>query len=148
MHIRSIVALPACLLLVSVLGLRAQDSPDVSTIRGLETKWAEAYKARRFDVLSSLIADDYVITYEDGSVYGKVGLISETAQPNKHVDISEFSDLRIRVFGDTAVVTGNYHERGESGMKHYDYNDRFTDVWIRSQGKWQLIASHYSVPVR
>jgi ketosteroid isomerase-like protein len=148
MRVRPSITLFACLLFLTLLGAKAQDSPDAATIRGLEDKWADAYRARRFDVLSSLIADDYVITFEDGSVYSKVGLISESAQPNKHVDLSEFADLKIRLHGDIAVVTGSYHERGETGAKHYDYTDRFTDVWMRSQGKWQLIASHYSVPAR
>lgn len=146
MHARSLIALSVSLLSICLLQLRAQDSPDAVAIRGLEAKWAEAYKERRFDVLSSLLADDFVITCEDGSVYSKVGLISQTAQPNMHVEISEFSDLKIKVHGDMAVVTGNYHERGESGTKHYEYNDRFTDVWTKSQSRWQLMASHYSVP--
>ena len=148
MRVRSSITLFACLFLSTPLRVKAQLSPDATAIRGLEEKWADAYRARRFDVLSSLIANDYVITFEDGSVYSKVGLISENAQPNKHVDLAEFADLKIRLHGDTAVVTGSYHERGEIGAKHYDFNDRFTDVWMRSQGKWQLIASHYSVPVR
>lgn len=73
----------------TLLRVKAQVSPDATAIRGLEEKWADAYRARRVDVLSSLIADDYVITFEDGSVYSKVGLISENAQPNKHVDLAE-----------------------------------------------------------
>jgi len=86
-------------------------------------------------------------TFEDGSVHNKLGLISESAQPKKHVCVSEFADLKIRLHGYMAVVTGNYHESG-AGAKHYEYNDRFTDVWMRGGAKWQLIASHYSVPVR
>jgi len=62
------------------------------------------------------------------------------------VEIAEMSDLKIRVHGDTAVVTGAYHERGESGGKRYDLHDRLTDVWMKIGGKWLLIASHYSVP--
>lgn len=115
-------------------------------MRAAEMKWAESYKKRQVDVLSSLLADDYVITMEDGSVYSKVGFISHTAQPTEHVEISEFSDLKIRVHGDAAVVTGTYHERGETDGKSYDYRDRLTDVWMKIDGKWKLIASHYSVP--
>jgi len=48
--------------------------------------------------------------------------------------------------GNAAVVTGAYHEKGVSGGKPYDYHDRFTDVWMNINGKWQVIASHYSLP--
>jgi ketosteroid isomerase-like protein len=124
----------------------AQESSEGASVRAAEMKWAESYKKRQVDVLSSMIADDYVITLEDGTVYGKVGFISHTAEPSEHVEISEFSDLKIRIHGDTAVVIGSYHERGESGGKGYDYHDRLTDVWMKVDGKWKLIASHYSIP--
>jgi ketosteroid isomerase-like protein len=50
--------------------------------------------------------------------------------------------------GDTAIVTGAYHERGESHGKRYEYHDRLTDVWMRTGGRWQVVASHYSVPYK
>jgi ketosteroid isomerase-like protein len=124
----------------------AQEKPDVAAVRAQEMKWAESYKNRQVDVLSSLLADDYVITVEDGTTYSKVGFISHSAEPSEHVEIAEMLDLKIRMHGDVAVVTGTYHERGESSGKRFDYHDRLTDVWMKIGGKWLLIASHYSVP--
>lgn len=63
------------------------------------------------------------------------------------VDVAELSELRIRMHGNTAVVTGAYHEKGDSKGKNYEYRDRLTDVWMKTDGKWQVIASHYSVPL-
>ena len=48
--------------------------------------------------------------------------------------------------GNTAVVTGAYHEKGTEKGKPYEYRDRFTDVWMNIKGRWQVIASHYSTP--
>jgi ketosteroid isomerase-like protein len=48
--------------------------------------------------------------------------------------------------GDAEVVTGSYHEQGESAGKPYDYHDRMTDLWMKADGKWKLVASHYSIP--
>jgi ketosteroid isomerase-like protein len=56
------------------------------------------------------------------------------------------TDLKVRMHGDTAVVTGAYREKGESNGKSYEYHDRLTDVWMKVGGKWQVVASHYSVP--
>jgi ketosteroid isomerase-like protein len=140
------VPLLVCLLCSCGLAGSAQESSEAATIRALEMKWADSYKKRQVDIMSSLISDDYVITMEDGSVYGKVGFISHTAVPSEHVDISEFSDLKIRMHGDAAVVTGSYHEQGQSGGKPYEYRDRMTDLWMKTDGKWKLVASHYSLP--
>jgi len=128
-------------LALSVVGLRAQEQSDAATVRALEMK-------RNIDILSSLLADDFVITIEDGSVYSKTGYISHSADSSVHVQVAELSDLKVRLHGVTAVVTGAYHERGESNGKPYEYHDRFTDVWIKSAGKWQVISSHYSVPFK
>lgn len=52
----------------------AQDRSDESTIRALEAKWADVYKQRQISQLAALLADDYVITTEDGNTYSKIGL--------------------------------------------------------------------------
>ena len=123
----------------------AQEKAEVDAIRILESKWVDAYKQRRIAAVAALLAEDYVITLEDGSTYGKVGFISYNAGPLR-VDIADLTDVRIRMHENIAVLTAAYHERGEFSGKSYDYHDRLTDVWMKSGGKWQLIASHYSVP--
>lgn len=133
----------ACLPLPSL----AQKSSSGTEILALEKKWTQAYKRHEIDLLSSLLADDFIITVEDGSTYGKEGYITHTADPSVHVDVAEMSDLRVRMHGNTAVVTGAYHEKGKSKGKDYEYRDRLTDVWMNVGGKWQVIASHYSVPL-
>ena len=135
-------------LLLFSLALPAQEKGDAATIRGLELKWTESYRQHNIDILSSLLADEFVITIEDGNVYSKAGYISHTADSSTRVQLAEMSDLKVRLHGDTAIVTGAYHERGESNGKPYEYRDRFTDTWMKLGGKWQVVASHYSVPVR
>jgi ketosteroid isomerase-like protein len=143
------LALILCLL-ASAIALPAQDKDksDAAAVRALELKWTQSYKERNIDILSSLLAEDFVITIEDGSVYSKAGYISHSADANVHVAVAELSDLKVRVRGDTAIVTGAYHERGDSSGKRYEYHDRLTDVWMKVSGKWQVIASHYSVPYK
>jgi len=124
----------------------AQEKSDVdTTIRTLESKWVDAYKQRQSVAMAGLLAEDYVITLEDGSTYGKVGFISYTARPLR-VDLAELADVKVHIHENTAVVIAAYHERGVLDGKPYDYRDRLTDVWMKIGGKWQLIASHYSLP--
>jgi ketosteroid isomerase-like protein len=141
-------ALLLFLLAVTTLCLPAQDKSDAAAVRALELKWTQSYKDRSIDILSSLLSEEFVITIEDGSVYSKAGYISHSADANVHVEVAELSDLKVRVHGDTAIVTGAYHERGESNGKRYEYHDRLTDVWMKVGAKWQVVASHYSVPYK
>jgi len=125
-----------------------QNSQNTEKILALEKNWAEAYKHRDISILSSLLAEDFVITVEDDSSYGKEGYISHSADTSVKVETAELSGLKVRIHGNTAVVTGAYHEKGNSGGKRYEYHDRLTDVWMKIEGRWQVVSSHYSVPLR
>src|ERR1700758_927724 len=92
----------------------AQEKADVASIRALELKWVDAYKQRQIAAMGALMAEDYVITVEDGSTYGKVGFISYSAGALR-VESADLSDVKIRMHENTAVVTAAYHERGELG---------------------------------
>jgi ketosteroid isomerase-like protein len=138
-----------CLLIAFITPLAAQEKADTATtIRKLEEKWAESYKKRQIDNLSSLLAEDFVITVEDGNTYSKSGYITHTADSSVQVDVAELLDLKVRMHGAVAVVTGAYHERGRSNGKPYEYHDRLTDVWMKVGNHWQVISSHYSVPLK
>ncbi len=126
----------------------AQEESTAAQVRALDFKLTEAYKQRQFDLLASMLDDDFVITFENGSTYGKTGYISYSAASTSQVDVAEMSDVKVRVHGNTVILTGVYHERGKDKDGPYDYRDRFTDVWMKSGGKWRLIASHYAVPAK
>ena len=133
---------------VLLIASAQQRSSDGNRVIALEKKWTEAYKHREVTILSSLLAEDFVITVEDGSTYGKLGYISHSADSSVQVEIAELSELKVRFHGNVAVVTGAYHEIGTSRGNRYEYRDRLTDVWLRSPNGWQVISSHYSVPVK
>jgi ketosteroid isomerase-like protein len=136
------------LLLCSAIPMAAQEQGfGGAEVRRMEEKWTAAYKQRDIDILSTLLTEDFIITVEDGSTYSKAGYITHSADPTVHVEIAEQSDMRVRVRGGMlAVVTGAYHERGQSNRKQYEYYDRFTDVWVRVGNTWRVVSSHYSVP--
>jgi hypothetical protein len=95
---------------------------------------------RRGDELAA--GDGLIITVEDGNTYGKTGYIAQAGDTSTQVEISELLDMKVRLHGNTAIVTGQYHKLGTEKGKRYEYHDRLTD------GRWQAIASHYSVPIK
>jgi ketosteroid isomerase-like protein len=131
---------------LALLSFAQDKSAEGAKVLAQEKKWTEAYRLRDINILSSLLAEEFVITVEDGNTYGKAGYITHSADTAVHVQLAELSDLRVRLHGSVAVVTGAYHETGESKGKPYEYRDRLTDVWMNTGGRWQVIASHYSVP--
>jgi ketosteroid isomerase-like protein len=132
--------------MTATLSAAQQQTEAASRVLALENKWNEAYKQGDIATLNSLLADDFIITVEEGATFSKAGYLAHCSDSNIRVLISEMSDLKVRVHGNAAIVTGAYREKGTSKGKPYEYHDRLTDVWILMDGRWQLIASHYAVP--
>ena len=143
---RHLIHVGLCLAVISAGSAWGQESGEVGNIRALELKMLECYKLRQVEVYASVLDEDFVITFEDGSTYSKTGYLSYSASSSTHIESVEIPEMKIRVHGDTAIVTGVYHERGIDAQRAYDYRDRFTDVWMKKAGKWRLVAAHYSVP--
>ncbi len=136
-------------LALSALNLAVAQSkaePASSAILSLETKWNDAYKSGDVATMESLLADDFIITVEDGTTFSKSGYLAHTAASELRVQISQMTDLRVRMHGNIAIVTGAYHEKGTTKRVPYESRDRFTDVWVKTNRGWQVIAAHYSVP--
>ena len=138
-----IAVLTAILPAVPLLG---QEKGDAAELRALEMQITDLYKQRKIEPIARLLDDDFVITFEDGNVYSKTGYISYNAAASLRILEAETLDVKVHLHGNTAVLTGIYHEQGEEKGKPYDYRDRFTDVWMKKDGKWRIIASHYATP--
>jgi ketosteroid isomerase-like protein len=132
----------------ALLSLAQRNSESGAKILALENKWNEAYQRGDVAAMNSLLADDFVITVEDGNIFSKSGYIAHVGDSDNKVTLSEMSDLKVRVHADVAVVTGVYHEKGTTKGKPYEFHDRLTDVWLLADSRWQVIASHYSIPVK
>jgi ketosteroid isomerase-like protein len=134
--------------LAATLSAPQQQSESASKILALEDKWNEAYKQGDVATMNSLLADDFIITVEDGTTFSKAGYIAHCGDTDNRVLISEMSDLKVRMHGNTGIVTGAYHEKGTSKGRPYEYHDRLTDVWMMIDGRWRVIASHYAIPAK
>jgi len=132
----------------ALLAPAQRSSESAAKILALENKWNDAYQRGDVASLNSLLADDFVITVEDGSTFSKSGYIAHAGNADNKVVLSEMSDLKVRMHGNAAVVTGVYHEKGTAKGKPYEFHDRLTDVWLLVDSRWQVIASHYSIPVK
>lgn len=125
---------------------QTKTDPATSKILAFEAKWNDTYKRADAAGMAALLADDFIITVEDGTTFSKPGYLAYTADSELHVQISEMTDLKVRMHSNVAIVTGAYHEKGASKGRAYEWRDRFTDVWMKTTAGWQVIASHYSIP--
>ena len=112
----------------------------------LQQKLAKAWLSGDRATVERIIAPDWKYTTPDGRMSDRAAVFADVFETRRHkihrVDIDE---VTARVFGDAAVVTGRTHGAGEFEGSAYDVVIRFTDTFVRRDGRWQAVASHASV---
>ena len=110
----------------------------------LAIAWGEAFYTRDVAFADRFLADDYTGTEEKGIVMTKVQEI-EDLKSGVHLSTSGvLDDMKVRVYGDAAVVTGRNTVKGLYQGKEFTSRYRWTHTLIRRDGRWQCVASHIS----
>ena len=115
----------------------------------LERGWADAGKNHDANAASLILADDLIITYPDGTTGTKADELKVISSGSITADSWELFDPKVTVLSpDAAVITGRTVMKNgkykEPNRKALDISGeyRFTDVYVRRNGKWQALASH------
>lgn len=89
-----------------------------------------------------IMADDYTFTSPTGEVSDKAREIERTKSGDVKFESGRADDVRTRIYGDTAVVTGLWISKGKYKGQDFSGKDRFTTVFVKRGGRWQLVAEH------
>jgi uncharacterized protein (TIGR02246 family) len=110
-------------------------------VAALEQQWLQSQKTNNPDLVAPLIADKFTNTDPAGKVTTKAQMLT-TAKATKYESV-DYDDLKVTVFGDTAIAIGTFKAKGTDGTgKPMDVRERFTDTWVKMpNGKWQCVAS-------
>lgn len=136
----------ACLLLlcITAASTQAQPAPETQEVVGLETAWNEAHKTGDAASLERLWADDLEVAVPRMPVMSKAEALAFVRSGRMHFQRYETSDLRVRLYGNTAVVTGRLQRTRTISGKQMDDDWRFTKVYVRQGGLWRVVAFHAS----
>src|SRR5262245_47706385 len=98
--------------------------------------------------LDRIYADDYILTEAFG-LSSKAQLMDAWKSGSVKYTSASDKDLSVRVFGDTAVTTGVLTLKGQNPRGDFTINVRYTNVWVKQQGRWRLVASQLTdIPQR
>ena len=111
---------------------------------GVAHEWDRAMVENDANAIERYMADDWTIIGPDGSVGDKATFLALVKSGTLTHDVMESHDLKIRVYGDTAVLTA----RGVSGGKYQGHAfrevERSSCVFIRREGHWRCVLTHLS----
>jgi len=138
-----------CALLLSVpagsqsapAATEVSQSQDVKMLKQLEQDWLDSYREGNADKMSKILADDFIGRWGDGSTQTKVEQLKAIRTGEEKHSSNHLDECNVRLYGDTAVVTGLQSEQsvleGRDGSGTYSY----TDVFVKRGGRWQIVAS-------
>jgi ketosteroid isomerase-like protein len=86
--------------------------------------------------------DDYLFILGDATTYTKSEYIRQLTSRELIWETATGQDLRVRMYGDTAVVTGRFSGKGRFKGKPFTTDERFTSVWIKRNGRWAAVSEH------
>ena len=95
--------------------------------------------------LRRIYADDFLGIGPTGVVRHKAEVIADFTTHALTYQSITTAEVRVRVYGNTAVETGRSTMVGQDRGKDVPRENRFTRVWVMTAGRWQLVANHYSL---
>ncbi len=112
----------------------------------LEEELAQALLKKDPEPLYRILDEGYILTNAIGSIKTKEQTINKF-----HHSVDEFSffsvtngDLRVRLYGDAAVVTGTQVQHATKHDQLVFVKLRFTSMYAKREGNWKLVAGHKS----
>jgi ketosteroid isomerase-like protein len=121
-----------------------QDRPvqsDQEILTQLERDWDAAFHRKDVRFIDSILAPEFVVTYDDGSRGDKARELALAAEFNQQIESSILDDFTVKVYGDTSVVWFTQHLVGISKGQRLEIALRYLDVFVLRDGKWQCVAS-------
>src|SRR6478672_11339380 len=129
--------------------LNASSDEDVKTVAALDTKYQAAVKSNDAATMDQILADDFVLVTGRGKVLRKADVIESARKKEfsyEHQE-EEPGTQKVRVWGDTAVVTALLWIKAVQGVKPVDYKLWFSDTYVRTPTGWRYVFGQASLPL-
>ena len=114
---------------------------DQQILTQMELDWDAAMRGRNPDFIRTILADEFVAIYSDGTRGDKAHELSLAAEFNRDIESSTMDDFVVKVFGETAVVWMSQHVAGTSQGRQVTLTFRYVDVFVLRDGRWQCVSS-------
>jgi ketosteroid isomerase-like protein len=129
--------------------LNASSDEDAKIVAALDTKYQAAVKSNDAATMDQILADDFVLVNGRGKVSSKADLIESARKKEVTYERQdeEPGTQKVRVWGDTAVVTALLWIKAVQAGKPVDYKLWFSDTYVRTPAGWRYVFGQASLPL-
>jgi ketosteroid isomerase-like protein len=105
----------------------------------LEHDFARAVTNNDADAVDGFLADDWIIVDPDGGLTDKARFLAVIRSGALSHELMESADWRVRLYGNTAVVTGLTTTKGKFMGQDFASCERATDIFVKQNDRWQCV---------
>jgi len=120
---------------------------DEKAVAALDTEYQAAVKNNDVPTMDRILADDFVLVTGLGKTHSKRDLLEEARSKGMQHERQEDSQRKVRVWGDTAVVTALLWAKGTEDGKPFDYKLWFSDVYLKTEKGWRYVFAQASARI-
>ena len=117
---------------------------DEKAVEALDIEYQAAVKQNDVATMDRILADDFVLVTGLGKTYTKADLLEEARSKRTVYEHQEDSARKVRIWGDTAVVTALLWAKGTEDGKAFDYKLWFSDTYVRTPAGWRYVFAQAS----
>jgi ketosteroid isomerase-like protein len=137
------VQLLAALAVVIIPMLAAAAQPrehDVAELTRLSDAWDQAIVRKDEKAVAHNMAEDFRQIDGYGNLETKKSFVAGIVDPKLSIDPYTVEDFEVRLYGDTALLSGRTHMTGKYDGKVFESNYRYIDIYVRRNGAWQIVS--------
>jgi len=142
---RALASAFGILIAISAPGVAASAAGDAKAVAALDTEYQTAVKNNDPAGMARILADDFVLVTGRGKTYTKADLLEEARTKSTEYEHQEELEQKVRVWGDTAVVTALLWVKGTSDGKPMDRKLWFSDTYVRTPTGWKYVFGQASL---
>ncbi len=125
----------------------ASPADDAQAVAALDTEYQAAVERNNATTMARILADDFTLVTGRGVAYDKAALLESARKPLATYELQreEPGTQKVRVSGDTAVVTALLHLKGTRDGQPFDYRLWFSDTYVRTPAGWKYFFGQASI---
>ena len=126
---------------------RQSSSASEQEVRRVGQEYDRAWFQQDAAAFERLLADDFTQIDHEGKLFSKAEIVANAKSGDVKFEVGQSEDLKVRVYGNTAVVTGRWTEKSTNKGKPVVGTMLNTVVYVKKNGNWQVVSDQVT-PIR
>lgn len=133
-------ALLAVAVVAPAMGLAADRARDVAELKRLSDAWDQAIIRKDEKAIADNMAEDFRQIDPRANLETKQSFVAGIMDPKLSIDPYTVEDFEVRLYGDTALLSGRTHMTGKYDGQVFESNYRYIDIYVRENGRWKIVS--------